>query len=403
MRRRSPAKAMGRRLCYNFTMFLANQRKEQVGYYQEMLKTIGSLSRLFSESGEPYVEYRIAENLFCKSFEAKNLSRTDCSADASKGNLGIGIKTFLEKNGATMQKIAEFNSEHNLFSGLNTEQKIKKLSELRNKRLETTKRIFGLENLIYHCVTRKKGAILVYETPMNFVDTEKISDIEDRGNILSFSDVINEYSFNIAKSTLYKRFHTKNTILNLSVKILDDPFEALEKMFRAAESAISFAPIREQPHVFLPLYSTKSGEKVVPEKSGLNQWNASGRQRDPNEVYISIPAWIHETHHDFFPNRDESFVLVLPNGSEMSAKVCQDGSKALMSNPNSALGEWLLRSVLNLEEKEPLTYRKLEEIGLDSVVIYKTESGKYNIDFTKIGSYEQFQGKNEVSDDEDEV
>ena len=171
--------------------FLSYQKKEQVGYYQEMLKTIGSLSRLFSESGEPYVEYRIAENLFCKSFEAKNLSRTDCSADASKGKLGIGIKTFLEKNGATMQKIAEFNSEHNLFSGLNTKQKIKKLSELRNKRLETTKRIFGLENLIYHCVTRKKGAILVYETPMDSVDTERISGVEDRGNIVSFTDGIN--------------------------------------------------------------------------------------------------------------------------------------------------------------------------------------------------------------------
>lgn len=382
-------------------MFLANQRKEHIGYYQEMLKTIGSLSRLFSESAEPYVEYRIAENLFCKSFGAKNLSRTDCSADASKKNLGIGIKTFLEKNGATMQKIAEFNSEHNLFSGLNTEQKIYKLSEMRNRRIETTKRIFGLENLIYHCITRKKGAILVYETPMDSIDTKKISGIEDRGNILSFSDKINEYSFNIAKSTLYKRFRTKDTILDLPVKILDDPFEALEKMFRAAEPAISFAPVREQPHVFLPLYSVKSGEKVVPEKSGLNQWNASGRPRDPNEVYIPIPAWIHEAYPDFFPDRDEPFMLVLPNETEMNAKVCQDGSKALMSNPNSALGEWLLRSVLNLGEKELLTYRKLEEIGLDSVVIYKTESGKYNIDFTKIGSYEQFQDKNGISDNED--
>ena len=388
--------------CYNFSMFLLEQKKEQIGYYQEMLKTIGSLSRLFSENAEPYVEYRIAENLFCKSFEAKNLSRTDCSADASKGNLGIGIKTFLEKNGATMQKIAEFNSEHNLFSGLNAEQKIKKLSELRNTRLETTKRIFNLENLIYHCITRKKSAILVYETPMDSIDTERINGIEDRGNIVSFSDGINEYSFNVAKSTLYKRFHTKNTLLDLPVKILDDPFEALEKMFRTAESAVSFAPIREQLHVFLPLYSIKSGEKVVPEKSGLNQWNASGRPRDPNEVYIPIPAWIHEAYPGFFPNRDEAFVLVLPNGSEMGAKVCQDGSKALMSNPNSALGEWILRSVLNLEEKELLTYRKLEEIGLDSVVIYKTESGKYDVDFTKIGSYEQFQSRNEISNDENE-
>lgn len=381
-------------------MFLSKQTKEHIRYYQEMLKTVGSLSRLFSESGEPYIEYRIAENLFCKSFEAKNLSRTDCSADASKGSLGIGIKTFLEKNGATMQKIAEFNSEHNLFSGLNVGQKIKKLSELRNKRLETTKRIFGLENLIYHCVTRKKGAIFVYETPMNSVDIKGIKGIKDQGNIVSFSDGINEYSFNIAKSTLYKRFHTKDIILNLPIKILDNPFQALEKMFRVTESAISFAPIKEYPHVFLPLYSTKSGEKVVPKKSGLNQWNALGRLRNPNEAYIPIPAWIHEAYPGFFPDRDKPFILILPNEAKISAKVCQDASKALMSNPNSALGEWLFRSVLNLKEKELLTYRKLEEIGLDSVVIYKIESGKYSIDFTKAGSYEQFQGKNNIFDDE---
>jgi hypothetical protein len=377
-------------------MFLTNQNEKQIGYYREMLQTIGSLSRLFSESNEPYIAYRIAENLFCKSFEAENLSRTDCSADASKNTIGIGIKTFLEKNGSTMQKVAEFNSEHNLFSGLDTTQKISKIAEFRNNRLETTRRIFGLNTLIYHCVTRKENGILVYETPMDLVNIEKISAIDDRGNIIGFNDSLNEYSFNIAKSTLYKRFNTENIALDLSVKIIDDPFSTLEKMFQVVESTISFAPIRKQQHVFLPLYSTKYGGKVVSEKSGLNQWNASGRPRDPNEVYIPIPAWIHEAYPDFFPDRDEPFTLALPNGGKMSAKICQDGSKALMSNPNSALGEWLLRSVLNLKIHELLTYQKLEEIGLDSVVIYKTESGEYDIDFTNIGSYEQFKNKNEI-------
>lgn len=383
-------------------MFLSNQPEKQLEYYREMLKTIGSLSRLFSESREPYVEYRIAENLFCKSFGAKNLSRTDCSADASKGNLGIGIKTFLEKNGATMQKVAEFNSEHNLFRGLDSEDKVRKIAELRNKRIDTTKRIFGLEDLIYHCVTRKKGTILVYETGMAPVDISNITGVQDRNNIIGFSDGLNEYSFNVSKSTLYKRFHTENTILNLPVKILDDPFEALEKMFSRAEPILTFAPIGELPHIFLPLYSTKSGTKTVPEKSGLNQWNAGGRSRSPNEVYVPIPSWIHSAYPGFFPYRDESFNLILPNGSEMSAKVCQDNSKALMSNPNSALGEWLLRGVLNLKEGELLTYEKLEEIGLDSVVIYKTESGKFDIDFTKIGAYENFRKQNQATDDEGE-
>ena len=33
----------------------------------------------------------------------------------------------------------------------------------------------------------------------------------------------------------------------------------------------------------------------------------------------------------------------IPNGSYLRAKVCQDGNKALMTNPNSNLGKWLLR------------------------------------------------------------
>lgn len=382
-------------------MFLKKQDKKQVDYYREMLQVVGSLSRLFSESNEPYVAYRIAENLFCKSFEAENLSRTDCSADASKNTTGIGVKTFLEKNGSTMQKVAEFNSDHNLFSGLDVSQKLAKIAELRNSRLETTRRIFGLESLIYHCVTRKEGGILVYETPMDLVDIQNINKIDDRGNVIGFSDSLNEYSFNVAKSTLYKRFNTENVFLDLPVKIMEDPFSTLEKMFRTVEEMVSFAPIRKQPHIFLPLYSIKSGEKVVSEKSGLNQWNASGRSRGPDEAYISIPAWIHKIHKGFFPGRDDAFVLVLPNGTEMSAKVCQDNSKALMSNPNSALGEWLLRGVLNLPEHELLTYRKLEEIGLDSVVIYKTGEGRYDIDFTRIGSYEEFRDQSGVVAEED--
>ena len=87
----------------------------------------------------------------------------------------------------------------------------------------------------------------------------------------------------------------------------------------------------------------------------------------------------------------------------MSAKVCQDNSKALMSNPNSALGNWILRDVLNLKEGELLSYEKLAQVGLDSVVIYKSEDGKYDIDFAKAGSYEEFAGEDveEKEDSED--
>ena len=64
-----------------------------------------------------------------------------------------------------------------------------------------------------------------------------------------------------------------------------------------------------------------------------------------------------------------------------------------MSNPNSALGKWLLRDVLKLQYGELLTYQKLEKIGIDSIEINKIADGTYEINFKKIGSYDDFVNK----------
>ena len=177
-------------------MFLERQSKDQVAYYERLLKAVGSLSNLFSESPEPYLASRATENLFCKAFSAENLSRSDASADASKDRIGFGIKTFLDGNGRSMQKIAEFNSDHMLFGSLPPEEKIKKIAELRNERIETTKRIFGLDELIYHCITRKVGKILVYETTTPLINIAEIKDVKvtAKGSTIQFSDSSAEYS-----------------------------------------------------------------------------------------------------------------------------------------------------------------------------------------------------------------
>ena len=86
--------------------------------------------------------------------------------------------------------------------------------------------------------------------------------------------------------------------------------------------------------------------------------------------------------------------MELPDRKVLQAKLCQSGDKALMSNPNTALGQWILRDVLKLKEGELLTYDKLRDIGLDSVVLYKQDN-KYKIDFAKIGTFEEF--KSELS------
>lgn len=53
------------------------------------------------------------------------------------------------------------------------------------------------------------------------------------------------------------------------------------------------------------------------------------------------------------------FNLITPDGKILNAKVCQEHSKALMSNPNSTLANWLLRQLLNLKEGEIATKERL--------------------------------------------
>lgn len=146
--------------------------------------------------------------------------------------------------------------------------------------------------------------------------------------------------------------------------------------------------INNNETVILPLYSEKGGIHV-PEKSGLNQWNAYGRPRNYNEVYISIPRFIHEWFSGFFPGRDKIFTLVTNNGKQIFAKVCQDNSKALMSNPNSELGEWILREVLHLKNGQLLTYEMLEEKQIDSVAIEKIDNNCYKVSIAKFNAYEE--------------
>lgn len=371
-------------------MFLEKQPRKNTDTYKRLLSAAGSLSKLFSESNVPYIHYRTAENLFCKAFEAENKSRSDVSADAVKDNTGIGIKTFRHK-GSQFEKIAEFNKNREEYAGLPAEEMIKRVSESRNERIDTTARIYDLSDNIYHCISRKPGEITVYEVPMQTIQTEDIKDVNKNGNIVTFTDGLNDYSFNKSKSTLFKRFKIQSESLSFPVDIIEDPYATLDSL--ASDTVTPHGPEIEhslRERIILPLYATRKDMKYVPERSGLNQWNAEGRKRSFDEVYVGIPAWIHSRYPGFFPPREEPFDLVLPNRSTMSAKVCQEGSKALMSNPNSDLGEWLLRKVLDLEAGELLTYSKLQKIGIDSVAIYKNNDGTFDIEFKKLGTYEDF-------------
>lgn len=367
-------------------MFFQTQKPELQKEYERFLKIAGCLSNLFSESSVPYLYYRVAEKVFCRAFKAEDLSRSDVSVDAKKESLGIGLKTFLSNNNKTFQKVAEFNSDRKIYENLSPEKLIRKVAELRNTRIEFTKNVHALENSIYHCVIRDKGKFMIFEELMEPVDVVNIKNIKERKGSISFDDGKQEYSFLVSKSTLTKRFITKPISYEFDVDILADPLLELRKLLEKTDLHFEKETKIKQT-IYLPLYGRN---QTVFEKSGLNQWNAGGRDRHPNEVYIPIPSEIHKTFPGFFPSREISFDLKLPNGNKMQSKICQDGGKSLMSYSNRELGQWILRDVLKLKEGQILDYEKLQTIGIDSVRIDKIDDLNFEINFAKIGSYEQF-------------
>lgn len=372
--------------------------------YEELLKITGSLSRLFAESENPFLYYRAAENIFCKSFDADNLSRGDVSADASKDGLGIGLKTFLHNNGRTFQKVAEFNRELYEFKGLEGLDLIIKIAEMRNERIRMTKRAFDLEDMMYHLVTRSKNQMQLFEENMDEIDLDSIA--IDKGssskNTLRFSDRYNEYSFSLSKSTLLKRFITPDdqALKQFKVNIYEDPFDfLLRSKNELIEETTSIIP-KELDYVVLPLYSPRTGE--VEEKSGLNAWNAAprskgGPRRPHDEVYIVVPTWIHEEKPNFFNYRKgmdlrdvPHFDVKLPNKEKLTMKLVQQGGKAISSNPLTTLGSWILREVLNIPPGTLVTRSMLNTIGIDSVKLSKVSDTEFLLDFTETGTYEEF-------------
>ena len=151
-------------------MFFDQQTTRQRKEYQNFLKIAGCLSNLFSDSKTPYLYYRIAEKVFCRAFDAEDLSRSDVSADAKKGKIGIGLKTFLQGNDKTFQKVAEFNNDRRLYSNLKTKKLVEKIAELRNARINFTENTHDLERSIYHCVLRDSGKFKIFEEPMYKAD-----------------------------------------------------------------------------------------------------------------------------------------------------------------------------------------------------------------------------------------
>ena len=365
---------------------------EQNGNYLKLLSVTAKLSRLFSENQVPYLHYRIAENIFCRSFNAENLSRGDSAFDANFNMTGIGLKTFICEKQNSTEKVAEFNKLSKQLKNSEGKDLAIKLGVFRNERIELANRLYNINDSLYHIVARKRDELILFETDYDVIDINHIADVNETAGGLQFQDGKNLYLYNYSKSTLFRKFEIPQSAFRLPVDIIDDPYKLLLELFEEKRE-IPYTNnlfIKGKDYVVLPLYGIKNKEKFVFESSGLNQWNAGGRKRDPGEIYIPIPIEIHKLYPNFFPPRDEEFKLQIPTTEIFNAKVCQDNSKALMTNPNKALSDWLLRKVFALKEGELATIEKLNELGFDSVIIYKESESNYRIDKAKLDSFEDF-------------
>jgi len=386
--------------------------------YERLLKAVAAMSKLYSDNKKPYVDSRFIEKLFVHTSKAKDFGRDDMSFDAVLlNNIGVGIKTFSVNNfiANKSEKIAEMTryATNGLFKDLNLEKLAIKTAELRNKRVESDVNEFGIDidKCFYHCLVRSDGQAMVHEEPYVYIDVSSIKPTDKYGNEIPnfskydsanphFTDGRNQYTYSVAKNTLFKRFELSsyNNSSLIDIEIYDDIFTKVLTWFNEDSNNFITEVIDQDKFVVMPLYGYEGKEKKVFPKSGLNQWNAGGRERSFGESYILAPKAIHNKSPNFFPGKDVQFELILPNKKKVIAKMCQDGSKALMANPNTDLFSWLFRiidgvdsiSKKRLINSDPYTYDDLRLIGKDSVKVLKRSNLLYELSMLPLGSYEEF-------------
>jgi hypothetical protein len=383
--------------------------KENKEYF-DALTCLASLSKLFSDSKTPYLDYRLAENIFCKYFSAINDARSCTAYDARIGLLGVGIKTFILKGSlSSVEKIAEFNHSKPELDPLKGEDLAVKLAELRNTRIEKADALYGTNDRIYHIVGRTQDQLHIFNTKYEEIPLDQITIDKEDNTSLWFHDKSNQYCFNRSKSVLMKRFYEDARDSKvIPIEFVSNPLELLQGLLHnfLSNSDKTWSLIKGKDYIVLPLYGIKNKQRVVFPKSGLNQWNAEGRKRNDDEVYIPIPRQLHNLYPTFFPKNAKGdftkFYLKIPNMSlpedeqYLLSKVCQQGGKALMSDPNSALGHWILRTVMGKKEGELITIEDLNRFGIDSVLIVKhhnetrNELPVYSITFVN-GQYETWE------------
>lgn len=390
------------------------ERKE----YIEYLKIFGALSGLFKDHREgshckkPYLHYRNHEQLYSRVFQVKDLTRKDSAFDVlgivDGERIGIGLKTWIHTNDITYQKIAEFNKLAPeeitpIIQNGTAEEVIHKIATLRNERIMLDKRLYKTSRDIYHYITRDDHTMNIVESSYDLIQLDSLRLIDVDKTKYVFSDRLNEYKFYISKSVLLKKFYaTKDEIIErVSIDLFDDPFELIRKI----KIPDTVDNLIENNEIYLPLYQdTKYGPRVS-SNSGINIRHSKSKNknkpeqlRPEYEIEVRISAWIHRVFPNFFGIdafnkehiKNSDFNLILPDGRILRGRIKQDNGKSLQTNPQGALGEWILKDVLGLKNREVVTQELLNILGIDSLKITKIDDFNFKINVAETNAYEKF-------------
>lgn len=111
---------------------------------------------------------------------------------------------------------------------------------------------------------------------------------------------------------------------------------------------------------------------------------------------------VHALRPDLFPKRDAAFELLLPNDQTVLAKLCQSGSKALMSSPNDRLNFWLYQLIdgslknyiSRFSDNSPYRFDEILALGFDSLIFQACDK-KFSLSIAPLGAFEEWVHQNQ--------
>lgn len=406
---------------------------EQQEEYIKFLQVYGALTNLFRQKhGDmiPYLDSKFQETVFARIFKSENVDIGNTPHDIlsvfGSDRVGIGLKTWMNTK-PSYQKVMQLKRYRDEIQSMyihgNNEDLASTIATIKNERMKSDYQRLGLDanHNIYHYITRDEGKFVIQECAYPLIELDTLRDFEMTNTSFVFSDGLKKYKYTFGDSQIWQYFDVKNpdtTVLHqFNVTIIDDPFDFLMKAYFEFFGKFKIETKPDVVEAYLPLYSYRS--KEVEEKSGLNAWNSTSKNkgsstlRPLNEIYIPVPKEFHRAYPDFFIHDIECFIkskiplefmIILPNGNKIPGRLTGDNLKNFQSGSQtikrpdgtrygqSDLGQWLLVDVLGLKERKLVTREWLSKKGTDTIKIWheKNDYKNFYVDFAPTGSFEAF-------------